>query len=218
MEPPDPQALVDRIAEVQRLLRAYVPDRDSLVDALIAERREEDKFDYQRFMADESIPLEERERFGTPLTDKEIACLREGGIDLDMEIPPENDPLLAGYRHMADILTSALTVEKVADRLDLNVSQVRELAANHKLYVIDEKYVLERFPAFQFTDHGLLPGFQAVAPHIPKDMPMAGVESFFRLENPDLFVDDNIDQTFSPVEWLASRRDPAAVIALLKHL
>ena len=47
---------------------------------------------------------------------------------------------------------------------------------------------------------------------------MAGVESFFTLENPDLFVDDDIDQTRSPVEWLADRRDPSAVIALLKHL
>lgn len=218
MEPPDPQALADRIADVQRLVRAYVPDRDSLVDALIAERREEAKFDYQRFMADESIPLEERQRFGKPQSDDEIACLKEGGIDLDKEIRPESDPLLAGYRHLADILISALTVEKVADRLDLSVSHVQELAANHKLYAVDEKYRLERFPAFQFTDDGLLPGFQEIAPRIPENLSMASVESFFTLTNPDLYINDDIDQTLSPVEWLASRRDPSAVIALLNHL
>lgn len=47
-------------SEVQRLVCAYVPDRDSLVDALIAERREKAKFDYQRFMANDSILHEER--------------------------------------------------------------------------------------------------------------------------------------------------------------
>ena len=106
------------------MVLAYVPDRDSLVDALIAERCEKAKFDYQRFMADDSILLDERERFGTPMSDNEIACLKEGDIDLDKEIPPENAPLLAGYRYLADILISALTVEEVADRLDLSVSQV----------------------------------------------------------------------------------------------
>ena len=218
MEPPDPEALAARIAEVQRLVRAYVPDRDSLVDALLAERREEAKFDYQRFMADESIPLEERERFGTQLSDEEIVCLKEGGIDLDKTIARENDPLLAGYRQVADILIGALTVVQVSKRMGLPESQVQQCAANRELYVVGEKYGLKRFPAFQFTDDGLLPGFQEVAPHIPKDRSMAGVESFFTLTNPDLFINNDIDQTLSPVEWLASRRDPTAVIAVLKHL
>ena len=217
MEPPDPQALAERIAEVQRLVRTYVSDRDSLVDALIAERREEAKFDYQRFMADESIPREERERFGTPLSDQEVACLKEGGIDLDKTIAREEDPLLAGYRDVADILLGAFTVDQVADRLDLSVPQVRELASNDELYVVDEKYGLERFPAFQFTVVGLLPGFQEIGPSIPKGMSMAGVETFFTTRNPDLYINDDIDQTLSPVEWLAGGYDPAAVDSLLKR-
>lgn len=218
MEPPDPDALAERIAEIQRLVRAYVPDRDSLVDALIAERREVAKFEHQRFTADDSIPLEERKRFGAPLTDEEIACLKEGGIDLDKAIPPEEDPMLAGYRYVADILIGALTVDQVAERLDLPVLQVKVLAAKQELYLVDKKYGLERFPAFQFTNDGLLPGFQMVAPNIRRDMSMIGVEAFFTSKNPDLYVDDDIDQTLSPVEWLASRRDPASVITLLKYL
>ncbi len=218
MEPPDPDALAECIAEVQRLVRAYVPDRDSLVDALIAERREEAKFEYQSFMADESIPFEERQSFGKPLSDEEIACLKEGGIDLDKTIAPENDPLRAGYGQVADILIGALTVEQVAERLDLSVTCVRELAANLELYVVDKKYGLERFPAFQFTEDGVLPGFPEVAPHIPRYLSMGGIESFFNLKNPDLYINDEIDQTLSPVEWLAGQRDPAPVIALLKHL
>ena len=218
MEPPDPKALANRIAQVQSMVRAHVPDRDSQVDALIAERREEAKFEYQRFMDDESIPLEERKQFGAPLTDEEIACLKEGGIDLDKTTSPERDPLLAGYRHLADILIGALTLNQAAKRLDLSVPQVQELAAKQELYRVDEKYGLERFPAFQFTNDGLLPGFQAVAPQIPKDVSMGGIEAFFTHENPDLFINDDIDQILSPVEWLASRRDPAPIIGLLKHL
>lgn len=204
MEPPDPDALAERIAEIQSLVRAYVPDRDSLVDALIAERREEAKFEHQRF--------------GAPLTDEEIACLKEGGIDLDKAIPPEEDPMLAGYRYVADILLGALTVDQVAERLDLPALQVKVLAAKQELYLVDKKYGLERFPAFQFTNDGLLPGFQKVAPNIRRDMSMIGVEAFFTSKNPDLYVNDDIDQTLSPVEWLASRRDPASVITLLKYL
>ncbi len=48
------------IAEVQRLVRAHVPQRDPLVDALIAERREEEKIQHAKYMADERILLEER--------------------------------------------------------------------------------------------------------------------------------------------------------------
>ncbi len=136
---------------------AHVPDRDSLVDALIAERREEAKFGYQLFMADESIPLEERERFGTPLSDEEIACLKEGGIDLGKTIAPEKDPLLAGCRYVADILIGSLTMAQVAEQTGLSESQVQQRAANHDLYVVDKKYGLERFPAFQFTDDGYCP-------------------------------------------------------------
>ena len=95
---------------------------------------------------------------------------------------------------------------------------MQALAAKRELYGIDEKYGLQRFPAFQFTDEGLLPGFTAVAPHIPRDISMAGVESFFTLKNPDLTINDDIDQTLSPAEWLASRLEPSAVIALLKYL
>ncbi len=47
---------------------------------------------------------------------------------------------------------------------------------------------------------------------------MVGVESFFTLTNADLLINDDIYKTLSPVEWLASRREPAAIIALLKHL
>ena len=218
MEPPDPDALAERIAEIQRLVRAYMPDRDSLVDALIAEWHEEAKFEYKRFMADDSIPLKERKRFGAPLTDEEIVCLKEGGIDLDKAISPEKDPMLAGYRYVADILMGALTVDRVAERLDLSVPQVQALAEKQKLYLVDKKYRLERFPAFQFTNDDLLPGFQTVAPNIRRDMSMIGVEAFFTSKNPDLYVNDDIDQTLSPVEWLASRRDPASVITLLKYL
>lgn len=69
-EPPDPDALAERIADIQRLVRARVLDRDSLVDAWIAERREEEKLEYAPFLADESISLDERQRWGTPLTDE----------------------------------------------------------------------------------------------------------------------------------------------------
>ncbi len=218
MESPDPQALAKYIADVQRLVRTDVSDRDSLVDALIAQRHEEEKFEYQRFMADDSIPLEERERFGTPLSDEEIACLKESGVDLNNSIKPEKDPLLAGYCQVADILIGALTVAQVAERLGHSVLQVHELAANHRLYGVNKKYGLERFPAFQFTDDGLLSGFWDVAPHISRELPMASVESFFMRANPDLFISEDTDQTLSPIEWLASRRDPTTVTSLLKHL
>ena len=144
---------------IQRLVRADVPNRDSLVETLIAENREAAKFRYAEVKADESIPLEERQRWGAPLTDEEIAALRAGGITVDKEIPPDKSPLLQGYRQIADLLIGSLTVEQAADRLGISVNEVRELAESRQLYTVDAKFDLNRFPAFQFTDDGLLPGF-----------------------------------------------------------
>ena len=50
-----------------------------------------------------------------------------------------------------------------------------------------------------------------VAPSIPIGMSMAAVESFFLLDNVDLYIDDDMDHTLSPIEWLRSGRDPKAV-------
>lgn len=217
MLPHDPIALAARISEIQHLVRTPTIDRDRLVDALIAERREEEKIEYANFMADESIPLDERRRFGTPLTHEEIRCLEVGGLDFDKAIPSAEDPVLQGFQRLVDLLIGSLTTEQVAELLDEPPSAIHKLAGNQQLYAVEPKYRLNRFPRFQFTDDGLLPGFHEVAPHIQRDAFLISVENFFRLRNPDLYIDGNMDQTLSPVEWLQSSHDPAAVIECLGY-
>lgn len=215
---PDRKVHEAALAEVQRLVCARVPDDARLVEALLAERREAAKIQHAKFMADERIPLEDRLRWGTPLSDEEKRVLQEGGLSLDKEFGPDQDPIVQTQRHIAQLLIESLTVDEAADLMGVSTQIVDKRAKNRELYSLEVEYGLCRFPLFQFDDNGLLPGFREVAPHICQGASLLGISNWFTLDNPDLFIDDDIDQTLSPRDWLRTGRDPKAVISLLRWL
>ena len=194
-----------QVADVQRLVHSQ--DCDGLVDALVAMYREEGT-------GTQSTDHESQ----SSLTAVEAAALTAGGMDLESDIERQEDPEILGIRKLAEILIQSLADVEVAKLLDLSIDRVRDLAKKHELFTIGAEYGLTRFPAFQFSDDGLLPGFRKVAGNIPRDKSICGVEAFFCRRNPDLYVDDDIDQQLSPVEWLESGRDPAAIIKQLRFL
>ncbi len=131
---------------------------------------------------------------------------------------PEEDPLRLGYQHLADVLIDSITVDQASVCLGVSSNTVRVRVKSRKLYAVGMKYGLCRLPRFQFEEKGLVPGFAEVAPFIPTEMSVTAVENWFTLSNPDLYVDDDIERTRSPIVWLSERREALAVIMLLRLL
>ena len=84
---PDERAA--RLETVQRLIRERTPDRTLLVEALMSLGGVAEERALADFLADENIPLEERKRYGTPLSKEEIDALKEGGLSLDRTYLPK---------------------------------------------------------------------------------------------------------------------------------
>ena len=204
------------VAEIQRLMRENLRDEDNLVEALLVERREATKIEHAKLMADGSIPLAERLLSGTPLSEAEKAALRKSGLDPDVELGPENDPSVMAQRGIARILLSSLTVEETAKLLRTNADRVLSMSTSWQLYSLQSQYGLQRFPQFQFTDDGLVPGFDVVAPYLSRDHLLIEIVNGFSFKDPDLFREDDVTmQAFSPREWLTSGHHPASVIERL---
>lgn len=214
----DPDERAVRLEKVQRLIRERTPDRALLVEALMALAGVAEERAPAEFLSDDDIPLEERKRYGMPFSEDEINALKKSGFEFNRVTSPEVDPLLLGYRRVADLLLDSLTVEEVAKLMGVTTSTVNELASDQKLYSLERQIGLRIFPDFQFYEDGVVPGFHEIAPHIPRDMSVAGVASWFTLKNPDLFENDDPDQTLSPVDWLRAGYDPEAIVRWLIHL
>ena len=213
---PDRTAHDAAIGEIQRLMSEQVPDVERLVEALRAEHREASKIEQAEFLADERFPLEDRQRFGKALTIDESKVLQNSGVNLGHETEPDYDPVQQAQREVARLLIESLTTDQAADRLGVSPATIVTMARKRQLYWLNEEFGLERFPAFQFSDHGLLQGFAIVGPAIPTTISVLELSCWFCIENLELCIDDDMDQTLSPRNWLASGRDPKAVIQELE--
>ncbi len=154
-----------------------------------------------------------------PLSASERAALTAGGLVLEeTDIGQNEDPVVLGIRRLAEVLIDSLSHRDVAKKLQLSQDQVRSMIERHELYRVGSEMGLERFPAFQFAENELLPGFQDVARAIPADHSAVGIAEFFHAMNPDLYVDEDIDRPLSPLEWLRRGLDPTAVVRQLENL
>jgi hypothetical protein len=72
-------------------------------------------------------------------------------------------------------------------------------------------------PAFQFGDHGLIPGFDAVIGDVPRDLHPVAVLRWFAEPHSDLRLGDE-EESVSPLDWLRSGGSPKDVAELAKQL
>ena len=156
--------------------------------------------------------------YGDPadeLSAEEIAVLKEGGIDLSTVV--DRDPIAETAIKYAAIVESSLTFKEATARLDSSESQVRMMIARRTLY----SFTLEGrryIPVFQFDKKGkLLPNFTKVNPVLSPDLHPVEVFEWYTLPKPDLYVNDDIDQTISPIAWLANGRDLGTLTTLAKR-
>lgn len=157
--------------------------------------------------------------YGEPkdeLTAEEQSVLKAGGIDLDTVI--EQDPLAETVVKFAAIIDSSLSIKDVAKRLNKGESHVRQMIARRSLYSIlldNRRYI----PLFQFDQQGkLIPQITKVNSALRPDLHPVEVFEWFTESDPDLYVNDDIDQTVSPIVWLSSMQDYRPVVALAKRL
>ena len=70
------------------------------------------------------------------------------------------------------------------------------------------------FPAYQFTQTGLLPGWTDVGPAFPADVDLVSVAHFMAEPHPDLILDE---ESVSPREWLLAEQPTSVVIDLVRQ-
>lgn len=149
------------------------------------------------------------------MTAGEQKVLEEAGFAL--ERGADDDPLAATAVKFAAIVKRSLSSKEVSERLRVAPSRVRQLISDrslHSFLIGRNRYI----PAYQFDGDQLVPNIARVNRALPEGMHPVAVYNWYHLPNVDLFVNDDIDQTVSPLDWLRSGGDVDTVAALAQRL
>ena len=150
------------------------------------------------------------------LTAEEQEVLREGGLTL--EPTPGSDPLAQTAVKYAAIVKRSLSTKEVSRRLGLAPSRIRQMIADRSLYsflIGRNRYI----PDFQFeTDDRLVPNITRVNKALNPRMHPVEVYNWYHLENVDLFLNEDIDNIVSPLDWLKAGQDVERVVFLAHRL
>lgn len=164
----------------------------------------------------DSMPPTAYEDATKGLTTEEQAVLREGGLTLEPTSDP--DPLAETVIKYAAIVKRSLSSKEVSQRLGLAQSRVRQMIADRSLYsfLIDgNRYI----PDFQFGAEGRpIPNITQVNKALNPRMHPVEVYNWYHLPNVDLFLNDNIDATVSPLDWLKGGHDIDLLLLLARRL
>jgi hypothetical protein len=150
------------------------------------------------------------------LTPEEQAVLKEGGLTL--EPLPGSDPLADTAVKYAAILTRSLSTREVSLRLGLTPSRVRQMIADRSLYsfLIDgNRYI----PVFQFgADDRLIPNIAQVNKALNPRLHPVEVYNWYHQPHVDLFLNQDIEASVSPLEWLKGGQGVEVVVRLAARL
>lgn len=152
------------------------------------------------------------------LTASEQTVLKRMGMPL--EPTPDADPVGDAAAEYAALIDSSLGTAEVGKRTGLGGSRVRQMVADRSLYsmLLDgRRYV----PIFQFLDADgkkLVPNIGQVNKALDPEFHPLQIYEWYTSPNPDLFLNDDIDQTISPLEWLKRGNDPEPVVRLAEML
>lgn len=144
------------------------------------------------------------------------AALERGGLAV-APAGASQDPVVGGAAKYAALLATARPVAEAARLLDVGPSRVRQRLGARTLYGLKTPRGW-RLPAFQFDldqPDRLVPGIGAVLAALPPDLHPVGAYNWLTLPDPDLAWGD---APVSPLDWLRSGGDPAAVAALAADL
>ena len=168
-------------------------------------------------LALDSMPVSFYGETTRELTAAEQAVLRRGGLVLEEQ--PGPDPLAETAVKFAAIIKSGLSTSEAGKRLGFGAGRIRQMVADRTLYSIlleHRRYI----PIFQFLDGAqrLLPNIGRVNAALNPELHPVEVFDWYTTPNPDLFIDDDIEQTVSPLDWLKAGNDAELVVRLVKLL
>lgn len=145
------------------------------------------------------------------LTESEKAALRAAGSLVEPEdvLPTGERPSVRTALRHQSLLVDALTTDDVAHLLGVSASRVRQRSGEGTLYSMSRGSRGLRFPRFQFTDRGELPGWGAVCKALPEHANPVAVEYFLSHTHPDLE-----GGVLTPTQWLVAG-NPAEQVAAL---
>jgi hypothetical protein len=168
-------------------------------------------------LALETMPVMLYGETSEELTTAEQAVLRRGGLVLEEQ--PGPDPLAETAAKFAAIISSSLTTSEAGKRLGQSPGRIRQMIAERSLYSIlleGRRYI----PIFQFLEDGqrLVPNIGRVNAALDPELHPVEVFNWYTQPNPDLFVDDDIEKTVSPLDWLKAGLPVETVVHLAKQL
>ena len=146
----------------------------------------------------------------------EQAVLRAGGLDLAPQ--PGSDPLAMTAVKYAAIVQRSLSSREVSERLGLTGGRVRQLVADRSLYsfLMDGRRLI---PEFQFLRKGgLVPNISRVNGALSPGLHPVEVFNWLQAKNADLFLDEDMSTSASPLEWLQAGHDATPVVLLARRL
>lgn len=148
------------------------------------------------------------------LTEAELNALRAAGslVEPENALRIEERPSVRTALRQQDILAEALTTEQVANLLNVTTSRVRQRSGECTLFAMSGAGRGLRFPKFQFTDRGELPGWGTVSRALPEHANPVAVEHFLTHSHPDLG-----DGELTPTQWLAAGKPAEPVAALAEQ-
>lgn len=109
------------------------------------------------------------------------------------------------------------TAEQVGQRLGISASRVRHRQNDNHLFAFLAGKA-RHYPLWQFIGEGdrVVPRLSRIIPAFPAGWHPASIEGFMTTPQTDLVSAEGSETT--PVEWLASGEDPAAVVAILERI
>ncbi len=148
-----------------------------------------------------------------PKTEQQI--LTEGGARLRRSV--ERDLVAETAVQFAALVENSLSSEEVAKRLKISASRVRQMVSERTLYTFHlngKRWI----PSWQLLRNSLVPNIGEVNQAIPKTLHPVGVTQWFHRENPELYVDDNMELLRTPRQWLTEGREHSRVAFLAASL
>jgi hypothetical protein len=152
------------------------------------------------------------------LTEQERQVLQSSGMDTRPHDFANRDPLSRTTAEYVALLDACFSVRQAAETLGVTPTRVRQLLTGNPRRLIGIRGRNEwRIPAFQFTKHGLVPGWDEVVPALDSELHPVALLHFATRPHTDLTVGED-ESPISPLDWLFAGRDPSPVIELATHL
>jgi hypothetical protein len=142
--------------------------------------------------------------------DAQQATLRKLGASLQPLRPGELGPVAGLAAAHGELVKHSLRVAKVAKRLGVDTSRVRQRIYARSLYAFKHRSVW-LVPSFQLEGRKLIPGLDVVVAELSPLLHPVAVSRWFTTPNANLLLGE---EPVLPVAWLSSGGPPDVVAAL----